>query len=104
MSDKSYHEKLDEIQRDLAWIVQYLLKMNQPIQPPPYNPWPGGIMPVLPRKCPRCGLDLSGAMAYVCNDQQCPTFARVTCVTTGQHSAVQLNETFGLKSDEGYNG
>ncbi len=87
MSDKSYHEKLDEIQRDLAWVIQYLLKMNQPVQPPPYVP-----PPAYPRQCARCGISLSGVMGFVCGDPQCPTFPRVTSVT------------YGRKSDEGYNG
>ena len=56
---------------------------NYPVNPPPYIP---------PKNCSRCGMSLTGATGFVCNDQQCPTFARVTCVTTGQHSAVQLNE------------
>lgn len=57
--------------------------------------YPNPIPSPFPRqiqKCSRCGISLTGAMGYVCNDAQCPTFTRVTCVTTGQHTAVQLNE------------
>lgn len=69
---------------------------NHSANPPPYVP---------PKNCSRCGISLcrvslAGAMRYVCNDQLCPTFARVTCVTTGPTSAVNL----GTKSTEGYNG
>ena len=56
---------------------------------PPSFPMPE-TMPM--RNCSRCGMSLTGAVGFVCNDTLCPTFARVTCVTTGQHSAVQLNE------------
>jgi len=30
-------------------------------------------------QCPKCGLGLSGVMGYVCSDQHCPTFMKVTC-------------------------
>lgn len=56
---------------------------NYPVNPPPHVP---------SNNCSRCGVNLAGVMGYVCNDQQCPTFARVTSVS------------FGTKSTEGYNG
>ena len=37
------------------------------------NPWPGV------RNCSKCGINLDGVMGYVCNDQHCPTFLKVTC-------------------------
>jgi hypothetical protein len=31
------------------------------------------------RTCPRCSINLEGVMGYVCSDQHCPTFMKVTC-------------------------
>ena len=31
------------------------------------------------RSCSRCGINLTGVMGYVCSDQHCPTFMKVTC-------------------------
>lgn len=71
--------------------------------------YPRPISPTFPmplveagRNCSRCGISLTGAMGYVCSDAQCPTFPRVTCVTTGQHTTSAVN--LGTKSTEGYNG
>lgn len=71
--------------------------------------YPHPISPTFPmplveagRNCSRCGISLTGAMGYVCSDAQCPTFPRVTCVTTGQHTTSAVN--LGTKSTEGYNG
>jgi hypothetical protein len=30
--------------------------------------------------CNLCGIDLSQSMGYVCNNMNCPTFPRVTCI------------------------
>lgn len=38
--------------------------------PPMWNNW---------NRCSKCGMDLTGAMGFVCGDMQCPTFMRVTC-------------------------
>ena len=37
MSDKheEYIKRLDKIERDLSWIIQYLLKKDEPHQIPP---------------------------------------------------------------------
>ena len=80
---------VEDIKRDIAWIIQYLLKQNQPIQPPPYVPTiPNPFDPALPtvpwqpvtrQSCPKCGIRLDGVMGYVCGDTNCPTFFKVTC-------------------------
>ena len=31
------------------------------------------------RTCSRCGISLEGVMCYVCSDNHCPTFMKVTC-------------------------
>lgn len=36
---------------------------------PPFSPIP----PEWPVKCPKCGIELKGAMGYVCNNYPCPT-------------------------------
>jgi hypothetical protein len=68
---------VEDIKRDIAWIIQYLLKQNQPIQPPPYVPYPPGNTP--PVKCSKCGIEFKSPMGYVCADTHCPTFLKVTC-------------------------
>jgi hypothetical protein len=87
MSD-SNAEKLDKIQNDLNWIIRYLLQRDALNQPPPFVPphppykydppvWPG---PTLSKKtCSKCGMSLDGVMGYVCGDNNCPTFLKVTC-------------------------
>jgi len=45
--------------------------------PPPYIKYPTQKNPM--PQCPKCGLGLSGVMGYVCSDQYCPTFMKVTC-------------------------
>ena len=49
--------------------------------PFPYpTPLPGPFPVVNERpQCPKCGIALSGVMGYVCSDQHCPTFMKVTC-------------------------
>lgn len=41
--------------------------------PRPFIPDPFSGVP----SCSKCGLKLDGVMGYVCNDQYCPTFARI---------------------------
>jgi hypothetical protein len=88
--------KIAEIEKKLDQIIA-LLSTSKPYQPPTYPTYPTYPKPSWPgesqtNKCIKCGLTLTGVMGYVCNDSQCPTFARVTCVS------------FGTKSTEGYNG
>ena len=44
-----------------------------PTTPPTQPVWPGV------RNCSKCGINLDGVMGYVCSDQACPTFMKVTC-------------------------
>ena len=82
MSDKEeYLKRLDKIQRDLDWIIQYLLKRDEPKSLPPYNPYnpnyPGiGVSNAL--TCGKCGLNFSGTTNYACHIPDCPTFVRTT--------------------------
>lgn len=90
ISDMSLYELMET-------LVDWEEKAPAPIQPPPFipptppykydplpypypfpapftpNPWPGV------RNCSKCGINLDGVMGYVCNDQHCPTFMKVTC-------------------------
>jgi hypothetical protein len=86
--EDSVHEKLEEIatrlnriEDDLRWIVRYLLSSNQPTQPSPDIPNPFPTIPTLSNKvyCPKCGMEWSGVMGYVCNDQRCPIQMKVSC-------------------------
>lgn len=48
-----------------------------PVSPSrPYWPYPDSTFN---RTCRKCGITVEGAMGYVCPDDKCPTFARVTC-------------------------
>lgn len=75
---EEYIERLDRIERDLQWIIQYLLKKDQPISPPPYNPIYPGIG-TASTNCAKCGMSFDGVTGYVCYQQDCPKFLRVTC-------------------------
>ena len=78
-------DKLDKIQNDINWIVQYLLKQDKPVQPPPfvqtyYNPLYPQVISQEPQ-CPKCKMRLDQVMGYVCGDVNCPTFTKVTSNT-----------------------
>ena len=89
--ENDINSRLERIERDLSWIIQYLLKRDQPIQPPPYIPNPYPTIPTIPTTpptipnwpnkvyCPKCGMEWSGVMGYVCMDQSCPIQMKVTC-------------------------
>ena len=81
MSDKEeYIRRLDKIERDLEWIIQYLLKKDIPAEPSPY----------VPSICHKCGMNWSGVMGYVCASQDCPMQFKATwqtyntSITTGE--------------------
>lgn len=67
-----YTERLDKIQRDVDWIIQYLLKRDEPVQPPPYT------APTSTTRCAKCGMSFEGITGYYCSDPRCPTFPRTT--------------------------
>lgn len=48
-----------------------------PSFPRPYIKYP--TQNDLKPKCQKCGIGLSGVLGYVCSDQHCPTFMKVTC-------------------------
>lgn len=82
--ENDINSRLERIERDLSWIIQYLLKRDQPIQSPPYipNPWPN-TTPSVPRwpdrvTCSKCGMDWSGVTGYVCMDNKCPMQMKIT--------------------------
>ena len=70
-------KKMDEIQRDINWIIQYLMKKDEPIQPPPYMPnEPVKLMPTI---CNKCGMKFWGTTGYRCPNSDCPIFIKTTC-------------------------
>lgn len=71
-----------------------------PTWPNTPNPWR------METKCSKCGIDLTGVMGYVCSNSQCPTFPRIwSGITTSVNAqSYNVSNTFGTKSDEGYNG
>lgn len=73
-------DKLDKILEKLDRIIDLLPKEKSPYgtRQPPLTPVPS-FPPYA--TCSRCGMRLDRVMGYVCNDSQCPTFARVTSVT-----------------------
>ena len=81
MSDKDeYIRRLDKIERDLEWIIKYLLRKDVPIQPSPYKPPPSdhdSIYFAL-TTCSKCGMKWNGPMGYVCPSQDCPVQFKAT--------------------------
>jgi len=77
MSDKheEYVKRLDKIEKDLSWIIQHLLKKDEPFQTTPY-------LPSDPNKykthCVKCGMSFEGAISYWCPEPTCPTFTKTT--------------------------
>lgn len=69
---------VEQIKRDVAWIIQYLLKKDEPVQPAPYVPYPpNDIDPYMGiTKCSKCGMEFRGPVGYVCADIHCPTFLK----------------------------
>jgi len=81
MSDKDeYIRRLDKIERDLEWIIKYLLRKDVPIQPSPYKPPPADHDPTYwaQATCRKCGMNWSGTMGYVCPSQDCPMQFKAT--------------------------
>lgn len=78
MSDKEeYMARLDKIERDLSWIIQYLLKKDESIPIPPYNPYQPYQYPST--ICPKCNLNMKDRTGYVCPNMDCPTQPKITC-------------------------
>lgn len=98
MSDKDeYMAKLDKLQRDVDWIISYLLKMNapiQPIQPAPYITYDTAT------KCSKCGMEWKGVMGYVCSDMNCPVQMKITYQTYNISNATASFEVESLDPDE----
>ncbi len=64
---------LEELKRDVAWIIQYLLKQNKPVSPPPS---------LGDYKCFKCGMVWKGVMSYYCSNIDCPIQVKVTSQTS----------------------
>ena len=88
-------EGLHTYRDDVDFVIKWLeaaYKVGYESAPYPADPpFPTYLKPQT-SKCSRCGINLNTTMGYVCNNQQCPTFTRVSCVTTMSNTAVQLNE------------
>jgi len=67
-----YIKRLDKIERDLSWVIQYMLKKDQSVSPPPYIPTTTFPPNLAKDTCPKCGIDISGPIGYVCQDINCP--------------------------------
>ena len=71
-------------------------KLPPDYAPPKYPtgpvPWPNPGMPNTSagRQCHKCGLSFSSASGYVCMDNHCPTFLKVTSQT--YNTSTLLNE------------
>lgn len=77
MSDKheEYIKRLDKIERDLSWIIQYLLKKEDPHQIPPS--WPTSPK-IYKTHCTKCGMTFEGVTSYWCSEPTCPIFTKTT--------------------------
>jgi hypothetical protein len=86
---------VEDIKRDVALIIQYLLKKDEPNPIPPYVPYPpNDIDPYFGvTRCQKCGMEFRGVMGYVCADTHCPTGRGVSkIVTTGYTPWQSYNE------------
>jgi hypothetical protein len=91
---------VEDIKRDVAWIIRYLLKKDEPSPIPPYVPYPpNDIDPYnVVTKCLKCGMEFKGVTGYVCADNHCPTFMKpwsgrgVSKITTTGGSWQSYNE------------
>jgi hypothetical protein len=74
---EEYIERLDKIEKNIDWIITYLLRKDLPVIPPAYTPdkfkFPEpNIIPTL-LTCSKCGINLSPTMSYSCMHSDCPT-------------------------------
>jgi hypothetical protein len=81
MSDKDeYIRRLEKIERDIEWLIQYLSKENEPSPPTPYIP------PAAPFQstsvCSKCGINWEGSMGYYCASLNCPMQYNVSYTTS----------------------
>lgn len=72
---------IQDIKRDIGWVLSYITRQYQPVYPTPpdIDPYVGVT------KCTKCGMEFRGATGYVCSDMKCPTFARAQF---GQFSSI----------------
>jgi hypothetical protein len=80
---------VEEIKRDVAQILQLLLKKDKPntIPTKDIDPYIGVT------KCQKCGMEVKGVMGYVCTDTHCPSGRGVSkIVTTGYTPWQSYNE------------
>ncbi len=80
---------VEEIKRDVAQILQLLLKKDKPntITTKDIDPYIGVT------KCSKCGMEVKGVMGYVCTDTHCPRGRGVSkIVTTGYTPWQSYNE------------
>lgn len=125
---EGYNTRAERFYEDLEWndpqkIKDWLLAaynegLREGLATPSVNPTP--VIPTWPTmpnpwqqpalSCSKCGINLLGVQGYVCADSQCPTFRRTwsgTLTTPAGVATVQsynISNSFGTKSDEGYNG
>jgi len=72
--------------------------------------WPSTSPSFSADRCPKCGINISGVMGYVCHSPGCPTFPQVTCgypmtaMTTGQFSVAGSDYTPFWNNAAGANG
>jgi hypothetical protein len=71
---ESILERLDQLEKVLNRLYTNTPVGTEPVPfPLPYFPPQGKVT------CPKCGLDWSGAMGYVCSSSDCPMQMNVTC-------------------------
>lgn len=68
MSDKEeYIRRLDKIERDLEWIIQYLMIKDSSIPTQTSS-----------NVCRKCGMDFTYNQSYLCSALDCPKMLRAT--------------------------
>lgn len=83
ISEKSDTETM--IQDNFNEILRRLDEIEKTILDRTVPQYPSYPIPTIPspyihsNSCAKCGITLNGVMGYVCSDQNCPTFMKVTC-------------------------
>jgi hypothetical protein len=104
---KEVEDRLKNIERDLSWIIQYLMKMHEPISQPPYvlkdkyRVWPTKES-LTSGTCSLCGVVWQGTMSYSCNRIDCQMQVRgsfaIKTETSASGQYQTHNQIFDIES------
>jgi hypothetical protein len=94
MSD--IEERLKNIERDIAWIVSYLMEKDEPIQQPRKVPEFEKVS-----VCSLCDMEWKGTMSYSCSNMSCPMQVKASysqTISSGGNYQSYNQPTFDIES------